>query len=68
MLEADEGTVGDWIEAELRAIASLVLSRAAVLATTRRGSFDRLTDEDVLAGIRATDQDLLDRPSWGSPL
>ncbi len=68
MLEGSDGTVGAWVEAELRSIAALVLSRASVRATIQRGSVDRLTDDDVLAGIRATDQDLLDRPTWGSPL
>jgi Fe-S-cluster containining protein len=61
----DAGTVTEWVSAELERIGALVLSRAEVRAKLRRGTVDRLTAADVVDGIRATDQDLLDRESWG---
>lgn len=69
MLETDDGApVDEWVAAELAAIGAVVLARADVRARWRRGSVERLTFADVLDGIRATDQDLLDRPSWGERL
>ncbi|MGA9840362.1 MAG: YkgJ family cysteine cluster protein [Thermoplasmata archaeon] len=65
MMDSDEGTVRDRVEDELRSIGALVLSRAEVRAKVRRGTADRLSAVDVEAGIRATDQDLLDRLGWG---
>ncbi|MGC2360325.1 MAG: YkgJ family cysteine cluster protein [Thermoplasmata archaeon] len=65
MLDSTEGTVTDWVEEELRAIGALVLARAEVRAKVRRGVVDRLTRAELLDGIRASDQDLLDRASWG---
>jgi len=65
MLDSDRGTVSEWVRAELSQIAALTVSRADVLARVRRGPADRLTEAEVGAGIRATDQDLLDRESWG---
>ena len=68
MLEEAEGSVGEWAEEELRSIGSLVLARAEVRAKAARGEVDRLSDADVANGIRATDQDLMDRDSWGERL
>jgi Fe-S-cluster containining protein len=68
MLESDTGTVTEWIAAELRAIGATTLARADVRARARYGERRRLTADDVRDGIRATDQDLLDRSSWGDRL
>jgi Fe-S-cluster containining protein len=68
MLRADAGTVSDWIEAELREIGALVLARAGVRAKLTRGIVGRLTPAQLLDGVRATDQDLLDRETWGDRL
>jgi Fe-S-cluster containining protein len=65
MLDSEEGTVTDWASDELRSIGALTLARAEVRAKSSRGSVVRLGREDVARGIRATDQDLLDRRSWG---
>jgi Fe-S-cluster containining protein len=68
MLEDHEGSVTDRVAAELRRIAAVTLSRAQVLATVRHGGVEQLTEDDVRDGLRATDQDLLDQPSWGRRL
>jgi len=68
MLEGGDGSVTDHIVEELQRIAAVTLSRAYVLAALRRGNVNRLTEEDVRDGLRATDQDLLDRASWGERL
>jgi Fe-S-cluster containining protein len=68
MLESPEGTVADRVRVELCRIAATTVSRAYVLATARRGSIGPLSLEDLRDGIRATDQDLLDRPTWGTRL
>jgi Putative zinc- or iron-chelating domain len=65
MLEGSDGTVTEWMEDELRAVGALTLARAEVRAKLRRGATGSLTAMDVLDGIRATDQDLLDRDTWG---
>lgn len=65
---ANSGTVTEWVRSELEGIGALVLARAQVRAKLRRGTVDRLSAEDLLDGIRATDQDLLDRDSWGDRL
>lgn len=61
----DGAPVSAWVESELRSIGALVLARADVRARQRRGTVDRLSADDLAEGIRATDQDLLDRESWG---
>jgi Putative zinc- or iron-chelating domain len=66
MLENDGGSVTERVTDELRGIAATTVSRAHVLATLGVGSVDRLSADEVLEGIRATDQDLLDRASWGT--
>jgi Fe-S-cluster containining protein len=68
MMEAGDGTVTEWVDEELRAIGAMVLARADVRAKARRGVVDWLTPADLRDGIRATDQDLLDRASWGDRL
>ena len=69
MLETDDGApVDEWVAAELASVGATVLARADVRARWRRGPAEQLTFSDVWDGIRATDQDLLDRPSWGERL
>jgi Fe-S-cluster containining protein len=69
MLESSDGSpVGDWVSAELRAIGATVLARADVRARSRGRSAGVLREADVWDGIQATDQDLLDRPTWGDRL
>lgn len=50
---------------DLWTIGSDVMARAAVRSKLRGGSGTPLSPEDVGFGIRATDQDWLDRPTWG---
>ncbi len=61
-------SVSDEIERELQAIGALVLSRAEVRRKAFGTPTGTLTERDVGDGIRATDQDLLDRPTWGDHL
>jgi Fe-S-cluster containining protein len=68
MLDSTVGTVIDWVDDELRAIGALVLARAEIRAKLSRGVVDRLSTADLIAGVRATDQDLLDRETWGDRL
>ena len=68
MLSTGEGSVLDATLADLHAIGSDVVARAAVRAKLRGEVGARLTRADVERGIRATDQDWLDRPTWGSRL
>ncbi|MGA8542504.1 MAG: YkgJ family cysteine cluster protein [Thermoplasmata archaeon] len=68
MIDSADGTVTEWAYDELRAIGALTLARAEVRAKFARGSVDRLDVADLANGIRATDQDLLDRDSWGERL
>jgi Fe-S-cluster containining protein len=62
------GDVTDYIADELRWIAATAVSRAYVLAAVMRGGGEPLSGDDLYDGIRATDQDLLDRPTWGTRL
>jgi Fe-S-cluster containining protein len=68
MTESDAGDVEEWVRAELRAIGAVVLARADVRRRARGEGRGPLTGDDVRDGIRATDQDLLDRPGWGDRL
>lgn len=68
MAEAKEGTVPEWVEEELRGIGAMVVSRASIRAKLRGTGTGPLTVADVEAGIRATDQDLMDVPTWGDRL
>lgn len=65
MLEGAEGTVEEWTALALRALGAEVLSRGAVRAKFAGRDGRRLSARDVADGIRATDQDWLDRPTWG---
>ena len=65
MTRGEPGTVDEVALAELHAIGSDVLARGAVRAQLRGESGARLTALDIELGIRATDQDWLDRPTWG---
>jgi Fe-S-cluster containining protein len=68
MLESDSGNVTEWIADELREVGATALARADVRARARYGERRRLSADDVRDGIRATDQDLLDRDGWGDRL
>jgi len=68
MSESSSGDVAEWVEAELRTIGATVLARGSARARSRGSDLARLDVADVERGIRATDQDLLDRPSWGDRL
>ena len=65
MMDARDGEVTDHVEEELRSIGALVVARAVVRAKLRRGESDHVSAVDLEEGVRATDQDLLDRGSWG---
>jgi Fe-S-cluster containining protein len=62
------GSLREVAARELRAIGATALARALLRARARRSGPYRLSAEDVADGIRATDQDLLDRPTWGDRL
>ncbi|MGA7477277.1 MAG: YkgJ family cysteine cluster protein [Thermoplasmata archaeon] len=68
MLSTRAGTVVDAALDDLHAIGSDVLARGAVRAKLRGNVGARLSRADIEAGIRGTDQDWLDRPTWGSRL
>jgi Fe-S-cluster containining protein len=68
MLEGDEGTVTEWAADELRVLGATVLARASVRSKLRGAEGASLTADDLEKGIRATDQDWLDRPGWGERL
>ena len=55
-------------ELELRAVGAQVLVRAEVRAKLRGLPSDPLSAAAIADGIRATDQDWLDRPTWGDRL
>ena len=68
MVESDEGTALEWVESELLRIGAITVARASVRARLRGEDGRRLAEDDIDRGIRATDQDLLDRPTWGDRL
>ncbi|MGA8711006.1 MAG: YkgJ family cysteine cluster protein [Thermoplasmata archaeon] len=68
MLSTPDGSVLDAVLDDLHAIGSDVLARGAVRAKLRGRDGLRLTSDEIALGIRATDQDWLDRPTWGSRL
>jgi Fe-S-cluster containining protein len=68
MAEAEDGDVLEWTDAELRRIGATTLARASVRARVHGADGRELGVRDVERGIRATDQDLLDRPTWGDRL
>jgi hypothetical protein len=65
MLSVSGSDVVDAALEELHAIGSDVLARGAVRTRLRGEASTRLSLVDVQNGIRATDQDWLDRPTWG---
>jgi Fe-S-cluster containining protein len=60
-----EGDVRERATLELRALGATVVSRALVRAKLGRDPRGPLTAADLADGIRATDQEALDRPTWG---
>ncbi len=68
MAENGNRNVVEGVAAELRRIAAIAVSRAYVLAGLCRGTVGQISGTDLHQGIRATDQDLLDRPAWGTRL
>lgn len=66
--ESGEGSVLDWTARELRALGAVVMARAAVRAQLRGGSGESISRPELLDGVRATDLDWLDRPTWGDRL
>lgn len=68
MLEARDGSVRDWAESALLELGAEVLGRASGRAKLAGRDGRELTERDVERGIRATDQDWLDRPTWGDRL
>lgn len=66
--EAGEGSVVEWTERELTALGAVVLARAVVRAKLHGEERESLTATEVADGIRATDMDWLDRPTWGDRL
>ena len=67
-LEGEDGTVAEWAEIGLGALGAMVLARGAVRAKIRGSGEGVLAERDVADGIRATDMDWLDRPTWGDRL
>lgn len=68
MLEGDGGTVAEWGAEALRTLGATVLARAVVRSKLRGVAPVALSANDLENGIRATDQDWLDRPTWGERL
>jgi putative zinc- or iron-chelating protein len=68
VMSGGEGTVLEATLADLHSIGSTVLARGSVRAKLRGDDGLRLSQDDIERGIRATDQDWLDRPTWGSRL
>lgn len=68
MLHEPEGTVLDWARIGLLEIGAQTLARASVRQKLRLGEAGRLGREEIWRGIAATDQDWLDRPTWGERL
>lgn len=68
MQSISEGDVVEVARHDLLAIASDVLARSAIRAKLNGKDGTRLTRPDIELGIRAVDQDWLDRPTWGSRL
>lgn len=64
-LESEEGSVTDWARTDLATLGAMVLARGAVRAKLRGAGDGLLSERDVADGIRATDLDWLDRPTWG---
>jgi len=67
-LHANDGSVLEWAVEELRALGAIVVARAVVRAKLRGRGDAVLTQAEVADGVRATDMDSLDRPTWGDRL
>ncbi len=67
-VEGESGDVAEWARSELAALGAVVLARGSVRAKLHGGDGVMLSERDVIAGIRATDMDWLDRPTWGDRL
>ena len=68
MTSTEAGTLQESALADLHAIGSTVLVRSAVRLQLSGHPSNRLQRPDIELGIRATDQDWLDRATWGSRL
>ena len=68
MLDGDAGSVTEWTADALRALGAMVLARAVLRSKLHGVERTTLAAVDVEEGIRATDQDWLDRPTWGDRL
>jgi Fe-S-cluster containining protein len=66
--EAGGPDLGTAIRSELGRLGALVLARGAIRAKSRGHDGARLGEADVARGIRAVDQEALDRPTWGDRL
>ena len=58
-------TLADYFERWLQDAGARVLERARLRATSEGRAAGRLSDGDIIAGIQATDAELLDRPRLG---
>ncbi len=68
MLQEPEGSVLDRAELGLLEIGAQTLTRAVIWRALHGQAGGRLNREDVSQGIAATDQDWLDRTTWGERL
>lgn len=68
MLNLREGTVPEHALADLHTIASTVIARGAVRSQLLGGASGPIGRREIELGVRATDQDWLDRPTWGARL
>jgi Fe-S-cluster containining protein len=66
--ESPDGTLAERTSAELRTLGAAVLARGSVRAKLRGASGTVLDVATVADGIRASDMDSLDRPTWGDRL
>jgi len=67
-LEGGTGDVAEWARSELATLGAVVVARGSVRAKLHGRDGRTLSEDDVIAGIRATDMDWLDRPTWGDRL
>ena len=68
MEQEPEGTLLERARRALHEVGAQTVARASVRRKLRLGAADRLARDDVWEGIAATDQDWLDRPTWGERL
>ncbi len=65
LLDDDDRSLEEALEAELGAVAADVLTRAVILGAVHAQGESRLDADRIEQGIRATDAELLDRPTLG---